>query len=211
MNALFWPMTGGLRQQWFAWSLVNFGSTADLALADWKRRLFAEATGTVLEIGAGAGVNAKYLRHHRQLMALEPNPFLHLHLSRVAFSVLGERAEQTTIPDESVDTVISSLVLCSVGDVDATVAEVKRVLKPGGTYRFIEHVAAAPGTWLHFAQRVFAPLCRCLEDGCQPNREIALHVHKAGMEVVYFEEFTANVKAPLIQNFICGILRKPKS
>ena len=202
-------MADGLRQRWFAWSLVNFGSTADLALADWKHRLFAGATGTVLEIGAGAGVNAKYLRHHRQLMALEPNLLLHPHLLRLAFSVSGERAEQTTIPDESVDTVISSLVLCSVENIDATLAEVRRVLKPGGTYRFIEHVAAAHGTWLHSAQQIFAPICRCLEAGCQPNCEIAPHIHYANMEVIYFAEFTANVKAPLIRDFICGILRKP--
>jgi ubiquinone/menaquinone biosynthesis C-methylase UbiE len=210
MNALAYSTEGGLRQRWFAWSLLRYGQRADAVLAEWKRRLFGDTGKVVLEIGAGAGVNAKYLPPHHRLMALEPNPYLRTRLSRMGVSVLGERAEQTSVPNDSVDTVISSLVLCSVTDVGAVLREIQRVLKPGGTYRFIEHVAAPSGTWLRRSQKFLTPLCICLEGGCRPARDLENDLRHSGLEVEELNRFTADLNAPLVRDFVCGVLCKPK-
>jgi SAM-dependent methyltransferase len=211
MNALACSTEGGVRQRWFAWCFLRYGQRADAALAEWKRRLFADTGEIVLDIGAGAGVNAQYLPPHRQLTALEPNPYLRARLSRLGIPVLGEMAEHTSVANESINSVISSLVLCSVTDVGAVLKEIERVLKPGGTYRFIEHVAAPPGTWLRRTQKIFTPLCRCLEGGCQPSRDLEIDLRCSGLEVEEFHSFTDDLNTPLVRDFVCGVLRKPNS
>ena len=132
-NSAFFRVMGG----YINWHMHERKSTA-----------FADLPPTVVELGAGVGANMRYLPVGAHLVAIEPNPYMHKRLRRAArshgvdleiLSVVGERID---LPDASADAVISSLVLCSVRDPDAVLAEIRRVLRPGGRFSFAEHVAA---------------------------------------------------------------------
>ena len=117
-------------------------------------RRSASCPTTVVELGSGVGANLRYLPAGGTLVAIEPNPHMHRRLRAAAerrgvhLELRDRVAEHTGLPDHSVDSVISSLVLCSVTDPAAVLAEIRRILRPGGTYRFVEHVAA-PGRHAH--------------------------------------------------------------
>ena len=121
-----------------------------------KTKAFADLSPSVVEIGSGVGANLRYLPSGARLIAIEPNPYMHARLRRAARrrgvdleirSVVGERID---LPDTSAEAVISSLVLCTVRDPAAVLAEIRRILRPGGRFRFAEHVAArlrTPTRW----------------------------------------------------------------
>jgi ubiquinone/menaquinone biosynthesis C-methylase UbiE len=157
----------------------------------------ADLTGTLLEIGSGTGANLGFLPEGLRIIGVDPNPFMHAHFrrearsrKRPAHSVRGV-AESLPFPDESVDTVLSTLVLCSVPRLEQTLREVIRVLKPGGRFLFIEHVAAPQGTLLRHIQRIVRPAWSRIGDGCQPDRTIGDAVLKAGFNKVTLYRFTA--------------------
>ena len=103
--------------------------------------------------------------------------------------VLAGSAERLDFPDESVDAVVGTLVLCSVNDQDRTLAEALRVLKPGGRYIFIEHIAAPRGTGTRRIQGAFTPILRRLPGGCSMNRETQHAIERAGFGAVTDERF----------------------
>jgi SAM-dependent methyltransferase len=105
--------------------------------------VYADLPTTVVEIGSGAGANFRYLHRGTKVIAVEPNPYMHKSLRLAAErhgieldirDVVGERID---LPDSSVDAVISSLVLCTVTDPSQVVAEVHRILRPGGRYSYL--------------------------------------------------------------------------
>ena len=120
-------------------------------------------------------------------IGVEPNPFFHDRLRargerlRIDVDVRAATAEALPAADHSVDAVVSSLVLCSVRDPEATLREVRRVLRPGGRFVFVEHVAAAHGTGLRVAQRAVRPVWRALSDGCHPDRDTGRLIEAAGL------------------------------
>ena len=115
-------------------------------------------------------------------------------------------AERLDVEDATADAVVSTLVLCSVADLAAVLKEIRRVLKPGGRFVFIEHVAAPQGTWLRRAQRAFRPLSKTFADGCQPDRETWRAIEAAGFAQVDLEHFRA--PAPIISPHIAGVAVK---
>lgn len=100
-------------------------------------------------------------------------------------------AERLEAEDNSVDAVVSTLVLCTVPDVAATLQEVLRVLKPGGRFLFMEHVAAPRGTRLRRVQQWIRPLWKVIGDGCHPDRETWTIIETAGFDSVKIEHFQA--------------------
>ncbi len=180
VNALFFWLTGGL---------------FDRLLGPHKRRLLADLPDTVVELGSGVGANLRYLAPGSRLIAVEPNPAMHQRLRRAArrrgvrLDVRQVPAERTDLPDESADVVVSSLVLCTVSDVDQVLAEVRRVLRPGGRFVFVEHVAAPDGTALRRLQRwVRAPWAWCFE-GCSCERDLGGALRSAGFASVEVEDY----------------------
>jgi ubiquinone/menaquinone biosynthesis C-methylase UbiE len=111
-------------------------------------------------------------------------------------------AETLPAGDSSADVVICTLVLCSVVDQRQALSEVLRVLKPGGRFLFIEHVAAEPGTSLRRWQRWIKPLWRKMGDGCEPDRETRAALERAGFAKLEVEEFAAPV--PIFRPHIAG-------
>jgi len=141
-----------------------------------RRELLAGARGEVLEIGAGTGLNfALYPAAVQRVRALEPDPGMARRARDKAaagstpIEVLGGSAQALPFPDDSFDTVVGTLVLCTVPDPAGVLAEVARVLRPGGRYLFLEHVRDGDERVARWQDRV-TPLWRHLADGCHPNR-----------------------------------------
>jgi SAM-dependent methyltransferase len=184
-----------LYQRGFAWGLAAAGDAYERLVAERKRALLAPLGGTVLEIGPGTGTNLAYFAPGIRWLGIEPNPYMERYLQREAerlgraIEVRGGTAERLDLMDASVDAVVSTLVLCSVRDQARALAEVRRVLKPGGRFVFLEHVAAPRGSWLRRAQRAVRPLWRLLGDGCFPDRETWQAIGRAGFAEVRLDRF----------------------
>lgn len=160
-----------------------------------KRALFAEVQGTVVEIGPGTGVNFGFLPAGIRWIGIEPNACLYPRLLQAArglgieSDIRGEGAEEMSVADSSADIVISTLVLCSVRNQRAALREIHRILKPGGRFVFLEHVAAERGTSLRKVQGCLKLLFHWLADGCCPLRDTADEIMSAGFSEVSIERF----------------------
>jgi ubiquinone/menaquinone biosynthesis C-methylase UbiE len=158
-----------------------------------RRRLLSGARGAVLEIGGGTGANLAHYRNVDRVTIAEPDRFMRnrigpkLEEARVPVEVSAAGAEALPYPDGSFDTVVSTLVLCTVPDQEAALDEVRRVLRPGGRLLFIEHVRAA-GSAARWQDRM-EPLWRRLLAGCHPNRDTVAAIEEAGFEIETFESF----------------------
>jgi ubiquinone/menaquinone biosynthesis C-methylase UbiE len=140
-----------------------------------RRALVGEARGRVVEIGAGTGLNvAHYPDGLDELVLTEPDASMRRRLGRrlqkhgrVA-RIVDAPAERLPLPDASVDTVVSTLVLCTVEDPERTLREVARVLRPGGQLLMIEHVRARSRRLAAWQDRLFEPWRR-FAGGCRCN------------------------------------------
>jgi ubiquinone/menaquinone biosynthesis C-methylase UbiE len=177
-----------------------------------KRHLLSDLTGTLVEIGSGTGANLEFLPHGLRIIGLDPNPFMHAYFRREAHSrkrpahLVRGVAESLPFPDESIDTVLSTLVLCSVPTLQRTLSEVLRVLKPGGKFLFIEHVAAPEGTFLRRIQRTVGPFWSRIGDGCQPDRTTGEALLEAGFRNITVDRFS--VPLLLVSPHISGSAEK---
>lgn len=195
-------------QRVFAWGLSKGGDAHERLIAPRKRSLLEGLQGTVLEIGPGTGANLGYYQPTVRLLGVEPNPHMHQYLSREAervgrkMELRNGTAEHLQVADASVDAVVSTLVLCSVRDQRAALAEVLRVLRPGGRFVFVEHVAAPRGTWRRRVQRAVRPVWSLLGDGCQPDRETWHTIERAGFAEVVCDHFRLPV--PVVWPHIAG-------
>lgn len=182
---------------------------ADAALHEWKAELFGRACGVVLEIGAGSGLNRKYLQRAQGYVALEPGVRSCDHLKSIADAVLCSSAESIPLPSASVDSVICSMALCSVKNLFRTLDEIYRVLRPNGSCLLIEHVGAPNGTWLRACQWLFRPVCQYLDFGCQPDRDTRSTLNATDFVISDLKEFQLELRSPLIRNWIVATLEKP--
>lgn len=171
-------------------------------------RLVASLEGDVLEIGAGTGLNVPHYRRARRLVALEPDGAYGRRLRERAsaaglpVAVVEGRAESLPFPDESFDHAVTSIALCSVDDLDAALAEIRRVLRPGGSLAFLEHVRGDGriGRW----QDRLTPLQRRLADGCHLNRDTEAAIVRAGFHLEEVERFLLPTGPSLIRPAIQG-------
>lgn len=146
-----------------------------------------------MELGAGAGANLDRLPAGTHLIAVEPNERMHAGLRQRA-SARGVRmtlvpgvAEALPLPDGSVDDVVCTLVLCTVPDLEQTLREVRRLLRPGGRFRFVEHVAAPARTPRRWVQEVLRRPWEWLFEGCDPGRETVARLEAAGFSSLTIE------------------------
>ncbi len=152
-----------------------------------RRELVATATGRTLEIGGGTGLNlAHYPAGLQELVVTEPDPAMRRRLERrVArrerrVRVLDAPAERLPFADGSIDTVISTLVLCTVEDPAAALSEIVRVLRPDGQLLFIEHVRSQSHV-LAWCQDRLAGAWRRYAEGCHCNRPTAALMASSGL------------------------------
>jgi ubiquinone/menaquinone biosynthesis C-methylase UbiE len=146
----------------------------------------------VLELGPGAGGNLRHYASDVRWLGIEPSKpardRTRTEAARLGMraQVLPGRAEDLELADASVDAVVCSFVLCSVADPVAALAQVSRVLRPGGRFVFAEHVAAPGGTWVRRAQNLLALLPGVR---CRPNRETGQAIAGAGFTIVDLHRF----------------------
>jgi ubiquinone/menaquinone biosynthesis C-methylase UbiE len=144
-------------------------------LAARRRALLRQAAGRVLEIGAGTGLNARHYPDDVELVLSEPDELMADRLrDRVAtlgrpVTVVLAGAEALPFADGEFDTVVSTLVLCTVPDMDTALREIHRVLKPGGRLLFMEHVRSESPRWARWQDRLNRPW-RAFAEGCNCNR-----------------------------------------
>src|SRR5262245_51391187 len=214
----FSVMTG--RRPWLRWwqwaqafVQARINARYESNVARRKQVLFSGVQGSVLEIGPGTGVNLVYLPVGIRWIGIEPNIYMHRYLrelgSKLGLSLdirLGT-AEQLPVPDNSMDAVVSTQVLSSVVQPGRVLQEIHRVLKPGGRFLFLEHVAAAPGTRLRRWQRLARPVSALLGDGCHPDRETWNDIDRAGFALIQLEHFEVS-SAVLSKPHIAGVAFK---
>lgn len=176
-----------------AWFFETFDGMLNHSLRPHKRNAFADMdSDVVLELGAGTGANLHLLAPGTRLYAVEPSRRMHRRLARrardvgVELTILPTVAEAIPLPDASVDDVVCSLVLCTVSDPDAALAEVRRVLRPGGRFRFVEHVAAPRGVRAAVQRAIRGPW-GWLFEGCDPHRDTPDILERAGFSDLRIE------------------------
>lgn len=165
-------------------------------LAEIRQRVLGGLSGTVLEIGAGTGLNlGRYPDEVDTLIATEPSPEMAAHLRARAgdfhhdLRILDAVAEALPLPDDAVDHAVSTLVLCTVRDLDQACRELARVIRPGGTLRLVEHIGPAEGL-LGGVQRTIEPAWKVVARGCHLTRDPRTALVAAGFDVSDLHEGT---------------------
>jgi len=163
----------------------------DEGMSELRRELLTGLTGEVVEVGAGNGLNfAHYPQTVASVVAVEPEPYLRALATRAAaeaavrVTVLPGTADRLPLPDHSVDAAVLCLVMCSLDDRPAALVELRRVLRPGGILRVLEHTFAdTPG--LRAVQRVAdATVWPLLVGGCHTATDPIGAITAAGFEMI---------------------------
>lgn len=202
------PHRASRSQRLFASAIASESTSRAHYYAARKQALLGDLHGDVLEIGSGTGSNLAYLPPDVRYQGIDPNPamlpYAEREAQRLGLSVrLREgQAEHLDVPDNSVDAVICTMVLCSVSDPQQSLREIVRVLKPGGRFVFIEHVAASRGTGLRRFQRLLRPLWKLTSDGCHIDRETWAVIERAGFSVAHIDHFRLDI--PIVGPHIAG-------
>ena len=191
-------------------------STERACLSQWRAGLLDGLDGVVLEVGAGTGVN---LPHYppgvTRLVASEPDPHMRRRLVEKVramemhhVEVIDAGLEALPLADEQFDAVVCTLVLCSVPDPDVALAEIHRVLTPGGRLVFLEHVAARDRPARLRWQRRLEPLWKRVAGGCHLTRRTAEAIARAGFTIPDITRESMRKSMPIVRPTIRGIAVK---
>ncbi len=189
--------------------LAMLDGYVDRRLREPRQRL-AELRGVVVDLGAGNGPVLRYLKPGTVVHAIEPNPYFHRRLAAsaaaadVELTIHAVPGEAMDLPDASVDAVVCTWVLCTVGDPVAVLREVRRILRPGGQFVFIEHVAAPTGP-VRFVQRLVRRPWRWTFEGCLTDRNTAATIRAAGFASVEVTDFRIRTAFVPMQTQIAGV------
>lgn len=170
-----------------------------------RRIVLADASGVTLEIGVGPGYNIPLYKSISKLYALEPSQELidiaQARTQSLNFPVhfLKAGAENIPLPEDSVDTVVSTWTLCSVDNPEKVLEEIKRVLRPDGQFIFVDH-GAHPNSGVHLLQKLLTPITKHFTGNCHYDRKIEDLISQAGFEVQKME-YSAERFRPLIYNY----------
>lgn len=190
----------------------GLASTEAAGLGARRQALLAQASGTVVEIGAGTGVNlAHYPAAVSELLLVEPEgPMVAKLRGRIGAGtrIIEAPAESIPLPDQSADVVVSTLVLCTVSDPAAALAELRRVLKPQGRLLFIEHVRSDDAGTARLQDRV-DPLWKRFGHGCRCNRPTLQTITAAGFTVTEVEHGTVPKAPKFVRPMIAGVASAP--
>jgi ubiquinone/menaquinone biosynthesis C-methylase UbiE len=189
-----------------------FEASEEAGLREMRREVVAQARGRVLELGAGTGLNLElYPREGLDSLTLtEPDPHMYKQLrQRAAKDCAGAEliqagAEDLPFEDDSFDSVVVTLVLCTVPDQPAALREISRVLEPGGRLLFLEHVRAHNPGLAKWQDRLEKPW-RFLGDGCHCNRDTEAGLKAAGFELSNIEHPKLPKAPPIVQPMVSGI------
>ncbi|MDQ5894658.1 MAG: Class SAM-dependent methyltransferase [Actinomycetota bacterium] len=179
----------------------------------WRKKIVSQVSGSVLELGAGTGLNLEhYPAGLDRLVLVEPD-FYKAELLAGKQMPKGVEAEIVRAPgemlpfeDDTFDTVVETLVLCTVGDPEATAAEIRRVLKPDGRFLFMEHVRSDGPRLGPLQDRLERPWMK-FADGCHCNRRTVPMLRANGFEVEVTAEQDKFPMPPVARPIVSGIAR----
>ena len=156
---------------------IDFSMSGD-NLQEYRQQLLADVSGEILEIGFGTGLNLPhYPKNVVRITTIEPNPGMQrlarsrIKQSRITVDYKILNSENLPLADESFDSVVCTWTLCSIKQPDRAIAEVHRLLKPGGKFLFIEHGLSRDAS-VRFWQNTLTPIQKVIADGCHLNRQI---------------------------------------
>ena len=207
-----------VRHPIFARFFDRFSQGMEKEVGPYRDEMLAGLSGRVLEVGAGNGMNfARYPATVDEVVALEPEPYLRQKAEAAARSapvrvtVRDGVAHPLPLEDDSFDAAVASLVLCSVPDPDHAIAELRRVLRPGGELRFLEHVAARSPRLALLQRALDATLWPRMMGGCHTTRYTEAAIRGAGFQMEERERFSfrAHVIGTPVAPRILGRARRP--
>lgn len=189
----------------------------DAGLAEWRTELLGGLSGDVLEIGSGTGRNlAHYPVGIGRLVLAEPDRNMRARLLRAAAGrpgteVVGAAAEDLPFDDRSFDAVISTLVLCSVENPTGALAEMFRVLRPGGRLVFIEHVGAADRPRRLLWQQRLEPVWKRVAGNCHLTRRTDEDILASGFELVDLRRASMRKAPAVFRPTVRGFALRPRA
>ena len=162
---------------------------------DVRNRVCAGLTGDVVEVGFGTGLNVRhYPPEVTRVFAVEPSRVcmqlaeVRIARSDVSVTLAGLTGEHLDLPSEEFDAVLSTWTLCTIPDLTAALQELRRVLKPGGAFHFVEH-GHAPDTKTARWQQRLEPLNKRLAGGCHLTRRIPEYIENAGFRIEHLDTY----------------------
>jgi ubiquinone/menaquinone biosynthesis C-methylase UbiE len=188
-------------------------TSEEACLGKWRAELLADLSGEVLEVGAGTGATLPlYPKAVTRLVMAEPDPHMRRRLREkprpAGVEVSDASLEKLPFDDRSFDAVVCSLVLCSVRDQKAALAEIARVLRPGGRLVFLEHVAAdGKPDRLKWQGRI-EPVWKHLMGNCHLTRRTEAAIVAAGLRIERIERESIRKALPIVRPSIRGVARK---
>ena len=188
----------------------------DKCLQDWRGSLLANCSGDVLELGCGTGANLEFYPDSvKRLVLVEPSDPMRQELQpklskyvRFNIELLNDRAESISLKDASVDVVVCTLVLCSVNDLEKTLSEIHRILRPQGKLVFIEHIAATNNPKRYQWQRRLAFIWKLIAAGCHITRHTEDAINQAGFKIVEISHQSIRGVPAIVRPSIRGIAVK---
>src|SRR3954451_6800967 len=188
-------------------------ATEDAGLREKRRALLAGARGSILEIGPGTGINLElYPESVTELVLTEPDEHMRAQLEG-KLAAAGHRAEVAeagaeSLPflDGSFDTVVATLVLCTVPDPAAALREIARVLRPEGRLLFLEHVRAPEPRLARWQDRLARPW-RVFGAGCHCNRDTAARIEASALRIEDLDRGEIPRAVPIVRPLIVGAAR----
>ncbi len=180
----------------------------------WRAELVGPLRGRVLEIGAGTGKNLDHYGDVRALVLAEPDRHMRKKLAQkvaaaklaASIDVVSWEAEDLEAPDASFDAVVCTLVLCTVRDPARALAEIRRVLAPGGKLIFLEHVVAEVARARRWQERI-DPVWKHVAGGCHLCRDTERTIERAGFVVERIVRDQAAEAPVIVRSMIRGVAR----
>lgn len=160
-----------------------------------RKEVVSQASGTVLEIGFGSGLNLPFYKNISKLYAVDPSVELYelakerLQKTNFTLEYLPVSAEEIPLPDNAIDFVISTWNLCSIPHPEKALKEIFRILKPEGKFLFIEH-GKSDNKILSSIQTLITPISKKIAGGCHWDRDMEKLIKEAGFVFEKLEKFT---------------------